>query len=120
MIQGQPLAGVIDRHFLNSVVQQASLLVRAGGSAFYLCAPTLDEFELAAAYGPEEAPWSEELISQACASRKAAVAWPHDSPAMIAVPSIWRDKMRGVLVVVGSARERAFGDRDLALLQPLA
>ena len=113
------MAGVIDRHFLNSVVQQASLLVRAGGSAFYLCAPTLDEFELAAAYGPEEAPWSEELISQACASRKAAVAWPHDSPAMIAVPSIWRDKMRGVLVVVSSTRERVFGDRDVALLQPL-
>jgi signal transduction histidine kinase len=114
------LVGVIDGHFLNSAVQQASLLVQAGGSAFYLCAPTLDEFELAAVYGPEEPPWSEDLINQACASRKAAIARLPDSPAMIAVPSIWRDKMRGVLVVVGSTGERAFDDRDVALLQPLA
>ncbi len=107
-------------HFLDSAVQQASLLARATGSAFYLCDPQCRRFELAAAHGLGETPWSEDLIRQAARSRQAAIAPPDASSSAIAVPSIWRDTVRGVLVVADGAPQRTFGEQEAALLQPLA
>jgi signal transduction histidine kinase len=115
------LAKVVDTHFLDSAVQQASLLVRAGGSAFYLCDPVCEQFELAATHGPRETPCSEDLLHRAAKSRQAVTtASQHESPAVIAVPSVWRDTVRGVLVVADSTPHRTFGEQDAALLQPLA
>ena len=120
MRQGLPLVKVTDTHFLDSAVQQASLLVRASGSAFYLCDPVCEQVELAATHELQETPWSEGLVHRAAESRKAVISASHESPAVIAVPSIWRDTVRGVLVVADSAPQRAFGEQDAALLQPLA
>ena len=117
---GLPLVEVTDTHFLDSAVQQASLLVRASGSAFYLCDPVCEQFELAATHGLQETPWSDGLIQRAAKSREAAIAMLPESPAAIAVPSVWRDTVRGVLVVADNTPDRTFGEQDAALLQPLA
>jgi len=114
------LAEVVNTHFLDSAVQQASLLVRAGGSAFYLCDPVCEQFELAATHGPREVPWSEDLLLRAARSQQAVTAESHESPAVIAVPSVWRDTVRGVLLVADSTPHRTFSEQDAALLQPLA
>ncbi len=107
-------------HFLDSAVQQASLLARAAGSAFYLCDPACRRFELAATHGLTETSWSEDLIRRAARSRRAAVAATEGAPAAIAVPSIWGDTVRGVLVVADGAAQRTFGEQEATLLQPLA
>ncbi len=114
------MAEIVDTHILDSAVQQASLLLEAGASAFYLCVPAGNGYELAASHGLLEAPWNEDLVNQACTTLKAAMGRPPGSPAMIAVPSIWRDRMRGVLVVADNTARRTFGQQDAALLQPLA
>ena len=109
-----------DTQLLDIAVQQASRLVQARGSAFYLCDPMGQQPELAAAHGSQEAPWSRELIQRACRSRQAAMAGTSDSPAMIAVPSVWHGAVRGVLLVADSSPHRTFGEQEAALLQPLA
>ena len=111
---------VTDTHFLDSAVQQASLLVRAGASAFYLCDQACEQFELAAAHGLQEMPWGEGLVRQAARSRQVVISPPHASPALIAVPSLWRDTVRGVLVVADDTPHRTFDHHDTSLLQPLA
>ncbi|NIV37502.1 MAG: hypothetical protein GWN58_51215, partial [Anaerolineae bacterium] len=78
---------VTDTHFLDSAVQQASLLVRASTSAFYLCDPACERFELAATHGLQEVPWEEHLVRQAALSGQAVISTSHESPALIAVPS---------------------------------
>jgi signal transduction histidine kinase len=110
----------MDTHFLDSAVHQASSLMQAGGSAFYFCDPACEQFELAATHNLQEAGWSEDLIRRACRARQAVVVTSPESPAVIAVPSIWLDTVRGVLVVADSTRHRIFDERDAGLLQPLA
>lgn len=110
----------IDTRFLESTTQQASLLLRASGSAFYLCSPTHDRLELAATDGLVEVPWYEELLHLVCKSRQALVRSDSRAGTILAVPSIWRDSLRGVLVVVDRRPERTFDEHDAALLQPLA
>ena len=115
-----PLVEAEDTRFLDIAVQQASRLVQARGSACYLCDPMGQQPELAAVHGSQEVPWCKELVQQACTSRQAAISKTSDSPAVIAVPSIWRGTVRGVLVVADSSPHRTFGEREAALLQPLA
>ena len=110
---------VTDTHFLDSAVQQASLLVQASGSAFYLCDPACQRFELAAIHGLQEAPRSQRLIRQAARSQQAVISPSHEFPATIAVPSLWHDTVRGVLVVADSSPHRTFDHQDTTLLQPL-
>ncbi|NIV31116.1 MAG: hypothetical protein GWN58_16965, partial [Anaerolineae bacterium] len=120
MKQGLLLREVTDTHYLDSAVQQASLLVQAGASAFYLCDPACEQFELAATHGLKEMPWSKDLIHQAARSRQASISPSHDSPAQIAVPSLWHETVRGVLVVADDTPHRTFDQHDTALLQTLA
>ena len=110
---------VTDTHFLDSAVQQASLLVGASGSAFYLCDLACEQFELAATRGLRDTPWGEGLIRRAARSRQAVISPAHESPALIAVPSLWHDTVRGVLVVTDDTPHRTFDHQDAALLQPL-
>jgi signal transduction histidine kinase len=110
----------IDIDFLESTTQQASLLLRATGSAFYLCDPVRDQLELVTAHGLTQTAWDEDLLSHACESRQAVVATSQDGGSILAMPSIWRDSLRGVLVVADSAPGRIFDDQDVALIQPLA
>jgi signal transduction histidine kinase len=110
----------IDTDFLQSTIQQAALLLRASGSALYLCNPTGTEIELAAIYGLTQPTWDEGLLDPLCESRRASITASHGSTAILAVPSVWRDTVRGVLVATDEAPGRAFGEQDAALLRPLA
>jgi len=110
----------IDTRFLESTTQQASLLLRASGSAFYLCSPSHHQLELAATHSLTKIPWDEEMLHLVCTSRQALVRSDTRGGAVLAVPSIWRDSLRGVLVVADSEPDRTFDEQDAALLQPLA
>ncbi|HSR35472.1 MAG TPA: GAF domain-containing protein, partial [Anaerolineae bacterium] len=109
-----------ESEFLQGAIQQATLLMRARGGAFYICDPVLAQFEVAATHGLATILWGEELISQVCESRQAATAIYPGSCAVLAVPSIWRDTVHGVLVVADDAVERTFNSQDTALLESLA
>jgi signal transduction histidine kinase len=110
----------IDTRFLESTTQQASLLLRATGSAFYLCSPSHDQLELAVTHSLTEIPWDDEMLHLVCTSRQPLVRSDTIVGAVLAVPSIWRDSLRGVLVVSDSQPDRTFDEQDAALLQPLA
>ncbi len=110
----------IDTDFLESTTRQASILLRASGSAFYLCGPDHGQLELGAAHGLAALHWSEDLLSRVCESRQAVIEIHPQGGALLAVPSIWRDTLRGVLVVGDSASDRTFDEQDVILLQPLA
>lgn len=110
----------IDTKFLESTTQQASLLLRASGSAYYLCNPSHGQLELAATHGLTQIPWDEEMLHLICDTRQAIVSPQTSAGALLAVPSIWRESLRGVLVVVDCQPDRTFDEQDAALLQPLA
>jgi signal transduction histidine kinase len=114
------LPEVIDQTFLESTVQQATLLLRARGSGFYLCAPINCRAELVVAHNLPEISWAEGLPPRVIESQEPVIETAPGRPATLAVPSIWGDKVRGVLVVVDDTPERAFDEQDAALLQPLA
>ena len=114
------MAEVKDTHFLESAVQQASLLVGGSGSAFYLCDPACKHFDLAALHGFQEPPWGASLIRRAAKSRQPVTSPAHESHAVIALPSLWHDTVRGVLVVADERPHRAFDRYDMAILQTLA
>jgi signal transduction histidine kinase len=114
------LPEVIDRSFLESTVQQATLLLRARGSGFYLCSPSDGQSRLVVAHDLPEVWWDESLPYRVIESQEPLVETHPARPATLAVPSIWRSKVRGVLVVAGDSLDRAFGEQDVALLQPLA
>ncbi len=95
------------------------MLLRASGSAFYVCDPVRDQLELAATHGLSNIPWGERLLCRVCESRQPSIA-ACEGDAVLAVPSIWRNKVRGVLVVADSVTGRTFGEQDAALIQPLA
>ena len=114
------MAEVTDTHFLDSAVQQASLLMEVSGSAFFLCDPACEQFELAATHGLQGVAWGEDLIRRAARSRRPVFSPLHQSPAVVAVPSLWLDTVRGVLVVADSTPHRTFDHHDTALLQALS
>jgi signal transduction histidine kinase len=111
---------IVDAAFLENAIEQAMLLLRASGGAYYACDPIRDQLELVVTHGLTEIPWSEELLSRACESRRAISTTLPGSVAVIAVPAVWRDAVRGALVVTADATGRSFRDSDAALLEPLA
>lgn len=119
---------LIDPAFLESTVQQATLLLRASGSAFYLCNPANGRARLAVSHNlPEISQDAGPALSLAngipervIESHKAIFEAHPRRPAVLAVPSIWGDKVQGVLVVVGDKSDRSFDEQDAILLQPLA
>ncbi len=111
---------VAEPAFLKGTVQQAKRLLRASGSAFYLCGPASGSFRLAARHGFEQIPWDAGLLRHVCETRSAVYDSHPSHGNLLAVASIWRDSVRGVLVVTDSSPDRAFAERDAALLQPLA
>jgi signal transduction histidine kinase len=111
---------IIDRDFLLSAIQQASLLVRASGSAFYICDPSRGQFELVARHRLAQVPWGGRLLGHVYETLEPAITTYPDYPTVLAVPAIWRDKVYGVMVVADDQSGGAFGDRHVALLQPLA
>jgi signal transduction histidine kinase len=111
---------IVDTALLENAIEQAALLLRASGGAYYTFDPIRDQLELVATHGLTQMPWSEELLSRACEFRRAISTTLPGSVPVIAVPAIWRDAVRGALVVTGDAASRSFGDSDAALLEPLA
>jgi GAF domain-containing protein len=111
---------LLDPAFLKSTVQQAALLLRASGSAFYLCDAAHEEIKLGAVYELAEMPCEEELVARVCESRAPIVQKQLEGVSVLAVPSIWRETVRGVLVVCDDALDRTFDDQDATSLQPLA
>jgi signal transduction histidine kinase len=111
---------VIDTDLLKSMVQQATHLLHASGSAFYLCDPARDQTELAAIHGLARIPWDGGLVTRVAESQRAVTTTCPGEAAVLAVPSTWHDKARGVLVVADVAGTRRFREQDASLLQPIA
>jgi signal transduction histidine kinase len=111
---------LLDPAFLESTVQQAALLLRASGSAFYLCDPAHNDLKLGAVYQLAGRPCEEELVLRVCQTRSPIIQTRAEGIAILAVPSIWRETLRGVLVVCDDVLDRTFDDRDATSLQPLA
>jgi signal transduction histidine kinase len=114
------LSELLDPAFLETTAQQATLLLRASGGAFYACDPATGQMELAAAHNLPEIPWHDGLPEHVVAFGQATIDRQSGWPAILAVPSCWRDAVRGVLVVCDHTPGRAFDEQDVALLQPLA
>jgi signal transduction histidine kinase len=106
--------------FLESSVQQATLLLRASGSAFYLCDPSENDLSLAEVYGLTDIPWEEHLLHRVCQWRQPIFAECAGPCVVLAVPCIWGEQVRGVLVVADETPDRVFDEADAAILQPLA
>jgi signal transduction histidine kinase len=114
------LSEVVDTVFLESTVQQATLLLRASGSAFYLCDLARDQIALAVMHNLEQVCWDEELVLRVCECREALVELGPEGLAVLAVPSIWRGVVSGVLLVADDSPDRTFDEQDIGLLQSLA
>jgi len=112
--------GAVDTDFLQSAVRQASLLLRASRSAFYVCQTVREHLELVASFGRSQTIWDKAFVDQVWEGRQPAVAAELGSAALLAVPSIWRDRLHGVLVVVDDSTGRTFDEQDVELLQSLA
>ncbi len=110
----------LDPDFLQSVVRQATYQCRAEGSGFYLCDPIQGRISLVATHNMKQIPWDEGLPDRVIASREALFEVCYDRAVSLAVPLIWQDAVRGVLVVFDVNLRRTFRDRDTALLQYLA
>ncbi len=114
--------------FLQASVQQATVLLRARGSAFYLYEAGDDCCTLAASHGLDSTPWEPDLARRACRERQPVFAHcpplaagdQSGSGCVLAVPSTWHEAVRGVLVVADDTPGRSFDARDAASLQPLA
>jgi signal transduction histidine kinase len=113
-------AKILDIGFLESAIQQASLLLRAKGGAFYLCERDEPHFRLAAAHHLEQMPDHESLLLRVCQTQEVATETLPGQGALLAVPVRWEERVRGVFVVAASEPGRAFNGQDVALLQPMA
>ena len=106
--------------FLGSTAQQAALLLRAAGSGFYVCAPENGPAKLVVSHNLSGIPWDEALPERVIESREAVLETHVGRPPALAVPAIWGDMVRGVLVVFDDTPDRTFDEQDVVLLQPLA
>lgn len=111
---------ILDPDFLQSIVRQASYQCRADGSGFYLCDPERSSITLLATHNLPKTPWDEKLPGRVINARQAIIETTLDQSILLAVPLIWQDAVRGVLIVYNTAANRSFRDRDVKLLQSLA
>ena len=112
--------GILDPDFLQSVVRQATYQCRADGSCFYLWDWKKERFSQVATHNLQQIPWDDDLPNRVMNSREAMTETCPDSSVSLAVPLIWQDAVRGVLIVYDGEVKRTFRDRDMALLQSLA
>jgi signal transduction histidine kinase len=73
-----------------------------------------------AAHNLRQIPWDERLPDRVIDSHGAVLEVGAGDAAVLAVPSVWRSSIQGVLVVVDDTAQRTFVERDALLLQPLA
>jgi len=110
----------LDPDFLQSVVRQATYQCRADGSGFYLGDSVQGRMSLVASHNVKQIPWDEGLPDRVIAGRQALLDVCDDRAVSLAVPLIWQDAVRGVLLVFDVNLKRTFRDRDTVLLQYLA
>ena len=115
-----PAKGILDPDFLQSVVRQASYQCRSVGSGFYLWHPEKQRLSLVATHNLQKIPWDDGLPGRVMSSREAITEVFPDRSISLAVPLIWQDAVRGVLIVFDGNVKRNFRERDAALLQSLA
>lgn len=113
-------AKILDIGFLESAIQQASLLLRADGGVFYLCEREEPHFRLAAAYHLEKLPAHESLLQHVCQAQHLATETRAGQGALLAAPVSWDERVRGVFVMTTLEPGREFDSQDAALLQPVA
>jgi signal transduction histidine kinase len=111
---------VIDPAFLEITAQQATLLLRGRGSAFYLYDPAQGQIKLVAMHNVPQIPWDPDLPKRVAELGRFVMEVGPGCLAVLAVPSCWRDAVRGVLIVCDDASDRVFGEQDVSQLQPLA
>jgi len=109
----------LDIAFLESAVQQASLLLRASSSAFYLCEPEEPGFRLVAVHHPEQMPAHSALLQRVCQVGRVITDVQPGQGALLALPVSWREKVRGIFVVADRRPGRTFAGQDMAVLQPV-
>ncbi len=110
----------LDPDFLQSVVRQATYQCRADGSGFYLYDKDQGRMSLVASHNVKQIPWDDGLPDRVIADRQALFDVCEDRAVSLAVPLIWQDAVRGVLLVFDVNLKRTFRDRDTVLLQYLA
>jgi signal transduction histidine kinase len=113
-------AEILDTGFLESAVQQASLLLRAESSAFYLCEPERARFRLMAVHRQEQMPDHQALLDRACRLQQTVADVQPGQAALLVVPVCWGDRVGGAFVVADGRPGRTFDGQDAALLQPVA
>jgi signal transduction histidine kinase len=113
-------AKILDIGFLESVVQQATLLLRAEGGAFYFCEREEPYFRLGTAHHLEPLPDHQSLLEHVCQVQQAATETLSGQAALLAVPIIWEERVRAIFLIGDTQPNRAFDNQDAALLQPVA
>ncbi|HSJ59264.1 MAG TPA: GAF domain-containing protein [Anaerolineae bacterium] len=116
----ETVTAVADAAFLQSTVEQAALLLRASGSAFYLCTPGAEEMTLAASQGTGLASNDGQFLRHACVTAESVSTLLPGGPVVLAVPCFFRDSVMGVLVVADDDSGRVFDQHDITTIQPLA
>ena len=111
---------VVDTDLLTSMIQQATHLLHASGSAFYLCDRASEPIEPVAIHGLARIPWDDDLVTRVSESQQAIQTTFPGDVTVLAVPSTWHDTPQGVLIVADEAGTRTFREQDTRLLQPLA
>jgi len=111
---------MFDPYFLQTVVQQATELLNVDGCGFYFWDPAQRQATLVAQNNLPDIPWDQKLPYRVITSQKTIVETRPHRPVSLAVPAVWHDDARGVLVVTDKAPERIFCDKDVKILKSLA
>ena len=111
---------ILDPNLLQSVVRQATFQCRAEGSGLYLCDPESGHKTLLATQNLPKEPWDEKLLSEMINSRQPVIKTLPDQSVLMAVPLVWQEAVRGLLIVLDRKPGRIFNQRDIALIQSLA
>jgi signal transduction histidine kinase len=110
---------ILDPFFIQTVVQHAAYLLEADGSAFYFWDEIQNQATLMAKHNLASIPWNDAIPRRVVDSHSNLIeTFPH-RPALLAVPAVLHDHIRGVLVVADWNSRRLFGEKDVAMLQSL-
>jgi len=111
---------IFDPYFLQSIVQHATYLLRADGSAFYFWDAAGRQATLLAKHNLTEVPWDAAIPARTIDSQRPLIETLPSRPALLAVPVARHDDILGALVVADWAPQRKYDTHDVALIESLA